>query len=454
MTHGTDSPVQPTPYCSGSQHDVVRPTTLPGMPFLVGRAATVLAAAGAALMVTALPAVADVTATTDGIDHVMVESDDPADVVSVTCGADAANVNGSSAEPSLPCPEVTNVLVDAAEGAQTVNLGGVTELAFPGLVRTTIDVDDDDADSVTGSEGRDVIDADGLDTVTGGLGDDWMDGAGTASGGEGDDVLRDISNDVQGGAGDDRIVDPGGGSIDGGAGRDVVVQDYTASPVQQVVTLYISNSLLGPAPGVGLSSTGIEEYDLTTSAGVRADTIDSTAYSGVLAVATLDGDDTVRGGPGSDVVNAGAGNDAVNPGGGADLVRGGDGDDTITVRDGVADTVDCGPGTDTVTADRADVLTGCENVPFPPPETSVIVGEKKVHKNDKVQFAFAASVATATFECAIDTGPYKPCTSPLTVKSRKLAVGKHTLTVRAVQPAGNADPTPSTLVFKVKPKKK
>jgi hypothetical protein len=144
----------------------------------------------------------------------------------------------------------------------------------------------------------------------------------------------------------------------------------------------------------------------------------------------------------------------VNPGGGADLVRGGDGDDTISVRDGVADAVDCGPGTDTVTADRSDVLTGCETVSLPPPETSVIVGGNKVHKNEKFVLAFAASVASATFECSIDAGPYKPCASPLTIKSRKLAVGRHTLSVRAVQPTGNPDPTPSTRVLKVKPKKR
>jgi Ca2+-binding RTX toxin-like protein len=346
------------------------------------------------------------------------------------------------------------VTVDAADGAQTVNLGGVTQLDFPALARTTVDVADFDDDVITGSEGRDVVTADGLDRVTGGLGDDWVDGAGTASGGEGDDVLRNVSDDVQGGAGDDRIVNPGSASIDGGTGRDLVLLDFTGSPVQDDVTLFVSNTSLGPVPGSGLSSTSIEEYDITTSTGVLNDTIDSTAYSGVLVVSTLAGADTVRGGPGSDTVDAGAGNDVVNPGGGADLVRGGDGDDTIWVRDGIADSVDCGAGTDAVTADRADVLTGCENVSLPPPETSAIVGGRKVHKNEKLVFAFAASVSSATFEYAIDGGPYRPCTSPLTIKSRKLSVGKHTLSVRAVQPAGNPDPTPSTIVMKIKPKKK
>ena len=139
----------------------------------------------------------------------------------------------------------------------------------------------------------------------------------------------------------------------------------------------------------------------------------------------------------------------VDPGPGSDFVLGGDGDDSITVRDGFGDVVECGPGNDTVTADRADVLSGCENVSLPAPETSRIDGPKKVTKGTKAFFTFAASVASATFECQVDTGAYKPCAEPVQGEDQKLKVGKHTLTVRAVQPAGNADATPSTLKFKV-----
>ena len=87
---------------------------------------------------------------------------------------------------------------------------------------------------------------------------------------------------------------------------------------------------------------------------------------------------------------------------------------------------------------------------FSAPKTSRIDGPKKVTKGTKAFFTFAASVASATFECQVDTGAYKPCASPFKVKTKKLKKGKHTLTVRAVQPAGNADPTPSTFKFKVK----
>ncbi|HET6937533.1 MAG TPA: hypothetical protein VFI19_02960, partial [Nocardioides sp.] len=178
------------------------------------------------------------------------------------------------------------------------------------------------------------------------------------------------------------------------------------------------------------------------------------AYSGALVVETLDGNDTVRGGPGADVIDGGAGNDSLDPGPGADVVRGGTGNDTISVRDGVADSVDCGDGVDTVVADRADVLRGCENVALPPPDTNQIVGPQKVKKGKKPTFTFGSPAAGAQFECAIDAGPYKPCESPFHVKTNKLPAGKHTLSVRAIQPAGNADPTPSTFLFKVLPKKK
>ena len=40
----------------------------------------------------------------------------------------------------------------------------------------------------------------------------------------------------------------------------------------------------------------------------------------------------------------------------------GAGDDVVFVRDHVADTVDCGDGTDRVFADKADTLTNCEDV--------------------------------------------------------------------------------------------
>jgi Ca2+-binding RTX toxin-like protein len=425
------------------------------MALLVGRAATVALAAGAVLGLVVPAASAQVTATTDGT-IVTIESDDTGDpAVNLICQDGLANVDNAPATPDLACSDLTNVIVDASDGATAVNLGGVTQLAFPNLLRTSVDVADADNDTVTGSEGRDVVDADPGDEVSGGLGDDVVDGAGTALGGQGDDVLRNIMNEVQGGPGDDRIVvsQPPAGPVSGGDGHDVFVEDYTPLRAQQQVNLAIGDTVFGP-PGFGFQSTGIEQYDITTSTGFKNDLIDSTAYSGVMHVETLDGNDTVRTGPAADVVDGGAGNDSLDPGPGADVVRGGAGNDTISVRDGVADSVDCGDGFDTVVADRADVLTGCESVALLPPETTQIVGPKKVKKGKKPGYTFGSPAAGAQFECAIDTGLFKPCESPFHVKTNKLKPGHHTLSVRAVQPAGNADPSPSTFRFKVLPKKK
>ena len=61
-------------------------------------------------------------------------------MMTMSCVADEANVNGSSALPALACTDVAFVDVDADGGADTVNLGGLTLLAFPALGETSVDV--------------------------------------------------------------------------------------------------------------------------------------------------------------------------------------------------------------------------------------------------------------------------------------------------------------------------
>jgi RTX calcium-binding nonapeptide repeat (4 copies) len=64
--------------------------------------------------------------------------------------------------------------------------------------------------------------------------------------------------------------------------------------------------------------------------------------------------ESIRGTPGGDRIKPGAGDDRVNARGGADLIR---------ARGGGRDRVRCGPGRDTVVADRHDLLLGgCEVV--------------------------------------------------------------------------------------------
>ena len=74
------------------------------------------------------------------------------------------------------------------------------------------------------------------------------------------------------------------------------------------------------------------------------------------------GDDLLDGNEGNDTLDGGAGNDKLSGGTGTDTIMGGAGDDTIRTADGLEETIDCGEGTDTITADAQDKLTGCENV--------------------------------------------------------------------------------------------
>jgi Ca2+-binding RTX toxin-like protein len=73
-----------------------------------------------------------------------------------------------------------------------------------------------------------------------------------------------------------------------------------------------------------------------------------------------DGADDLRGGAGDDLVYGGAGNDQIDAGKGRDVVKAGTGNDTIKAKDRKAETIDCGAGKDTVTADKTDKLKGCE----------------------------------------------------------------------------------------------
>lgn len=82
-------------------------------------------------------------------------------------------------------------------------------------------------------------------------------------------------------------------------------------------------------------------------------------------------DDQLDGGTGDDRLAGGRGNDVLVGALGGDQLDGGAGDDDLRARDGLADRVTCGEGTDTVDADQLDVVAAdCERVTrtdVPPP---------------------------------------------------------------------------------------
>jgi len=94
----------------------------------------------------------------------------------------------------------------------------------------------------------------------------------------------------------------------------------------------------------------------------------------------------------------------------------------------------------TGTANGCDVLA---------PETTIEKPKKKLETHRKkalAKFRFSSNEPGATFRCQIDRGPEVDCVSPY---RRRVLRGKHTFEVRAIDAAGNPDPAPAIVAFRV-----
>jgi hypothetical protein len=118
-------------------------------------------------------------------------------------------------------------------------------------------------------------------------------------------------------------------------------------------------SALPVSPGSGcwaLSTVSVACFGagVTAATGDGADSFDSTAVPFPVTVAGGDGADSISTGGGADSIDGGAGSDKLSSGGG---------NDKIAARDGTADTVTCGDGSDVATVDAVDVVSqDCEQV--------------------------------------------------------------------------------------------
>ena len=145
-----------------------------------------------------------------------------------------------------------------------------------------------------------------------------------------------------------------------------------------------------------------------------------------------DGSEKLDGGPGDDHLDGGFGDDVITGGPGRDRISGdlagGDcgplwckypyGNDTINAQDGEVDTILCGFGTDTVTADAIDVIDGdCENVTragaAPAPGTTPAPGKTTTKAKSGARVAVVGRVTLA-----------KALKSGLTVKVSGIKAGK------------------------------
>ena len=121
------------------------------------------------------------------------------------------------------------------------------------------------------------------------------------------------------------------------------------------------------------------------------------------------------------------------------------------------DTIAAGAWRDDVgsSTNQGSVLVFFEPQPQPPadttpPETSAIRGKEKVKRGKKPKYRFSSNEAGSTFECRVDKKSFKPCEPPYRLRTKKLKPGKHGLRVRAIDAAGNVDPTPAVRKVRVK----
>ncbi len=75
------------------------------------------------------------------------------------------------------------------------------------------------------------------------------------------------------------------------------------------------------------------------------------------------------------------------------------------------------------------------------PDTTIATGPDGPTNDTTPTWTFTSTEAGSTFECALDGAAHTACSTPFTPT---LAAGPHTLSVRAVDPAGNRDNTPAT----------
>lgn len=112
--------------------------------------------------------------------------------------------------------------------------------------------------------------------------------------------------------------------------------------------------------------------------------------------------------------------------------------------DGLTDDVDACPTRFATTPNGCPVIFHADWIR---PQTTITRAPSGKISEDRAKLRFTSNEAGSTFECKLDEKSFDGCASPKSY--RKLADGKHEVHVRAIDPAGNVDPTPTEAVFRV-----
>jgi len=378
------------------------PTTAPRRPRATALAA--LLTAVTAVSATALPAVAQAdSASFDGTTvHVQGgESNDFFTISLARPGVLAATVSeaGPGCEMTVAsgveCPiGPGGVVVETYGGDDRISNLSLSDGSLPdGSVRVDLGAG---RDEYNGGNGRETVNGGpGNDVVKGAGGDDLLDG------GDGNDELYgDGGRDELHGSGGDDLLDgdryesQAADLLDGGPGSDKAegwaIPDEDAHPR---IAVTVDRGADDGRPGEGDDVRSIERFTSHVSGRIETtdapDVIEMWANLdyGASTISSAGGDDIVTGGNAAETIDGGAGDDRLEGGFGNDSIVGGPGrdtvygdktggncglfescsmpvgNDTVDVRDGAVDSVSCGVGEDTVTADPQDVVAAdCEKV--------------------------------------------------------------------------------------------
>jgi cysteine-rich repeat protein len=112
-------------------------------------------------------------------------------------------------------------------------------------------------------------------------------------------------------------------------------------------------------------------------------------------------------------------------------------------------------GTHSFTASAQDAVgntsQGASTTPFTvdtqTPDTSITLGPPALALSTDSHFEFSSNEPVVSYECSLDEESFAPCPDGYSL----LALGAHTLRVRAVDAAGNTDPSPAEYTWTVRP---
>ena len=82
-----------------------------------------------------------------------------------------------------------------------------------------------------------------------------------------------------------------------------------------------------------------------------------------------------------------------------------------------------------------------------PPDTTIVAGPAALTSSPSAAFSFSSNEGGVGYECSLDGSAFLPCSTPSSITG--LSDGPHTLAVRAMDGAGNVDPTPATYTWTV-----